>query len=234
MCTATITTQTFVDRKSGLRQFRFETLVFAAAMLFVGAVSVYDGYLVIRTGDEITHFEKNPVGLFLIEHNHNDPIDKFFDGLGCGDVAGVGRLDGALPTFAAHRIPGRVRPDALPIGPAGLLGTSLSPTSGCHRTLSKEAAIRPSRRGTCRGQPGAGDERSEPSHNRDRGLRRAWIGALSCQLLSENSALERQSESTIVDVRETGKRGRANSPRDSRLGISPISSRPIRRSSTSH
>ncbi|HEV8001840.1 MAG TPA: hypothetical protein VGP63_18280 [Planctomycetaceae bacterium] len=73
MCTATITTQTFVDRKSGSRLFRLETLVFAAAMLFVGAVSVYDGYLVIRTGDEITHFEKNPVGLFLIEHNHNDP-----------------------------------------------------------------------------------------------------------------------------------------------------------------
>jgi hypothetical protein len=73
MCTATITTQTLVDRKSGSRLFRLETLVFAAAMLFVGAVSVYDGYLVIRTGDEITHFEKNPVGLFLIEHNHNDP-----------------------------------------------------------------------------------------------------------------------------------------------------------------
>jgi hypothetical protein len=28
---------------------------------------------VIRTGDEIRHFEKNPVGLFLIEHNHGDP-----------------------------------------------------------------------------------------------------------------------------------------------------------------
>jgi hypothetical protein len=51
----------------------FESLVFAAAMLFVGAVSVYDGYLVVRTGDEIRHFEKNPVGLFLIEHNHGDP-----------------------------------------------------------------------------------------------------------------------------------------------------------------
>jgi hypothetical protein len=73
MCTATITTQTFVDRNRKSRRFRLETLVFAAAMLFVGAVSAYDGYLVIRTGDEITHFEKNPVGLFLIEHNHNDP-----------------------------------------------------------------------------------------------------------------------------------------------------------------
>jgi hypothetical protein len=66
MCTATFTTRTLIERKS-------ESLVFAAAMLFVGAVSVYDGYLVVRTGDEIRHFEKNPVGLFLIEHNHGDP-----------------------------------------------------------------------------------------------------------------------------------------------------------------
>jgi hypothetical protein len=72
MCTATMTTRTLVERKSELRR-SFESLVFAAAMLFVGAVSVYDGYLVIRTGDEIRHFEKNPVGLFLIEHNHGDP-----------------------------------------------------------------------------------------------------------------------------------------------------------------
>jgi len=72
MCTASISTRTLVERKSELRRL-FESLVFAAAMLFVGAVSVYDGYLVVRTGDEIRHFEKNPVGLFLIEHNHGDP-----------------------------------------------------------------------------------------------------------------------------------------------------------------
>jgi hypothetical protein len=72
MCTATFTTRTLVERKSELRR-SFESLVFAVAMLFVGAVSVYDGYLVVRTGDEIRHFEKNPVGLFLIEHNHGDP-----------------------------------------------------------------------------------------------------------------------------------------------------------------
>src|SRR5580704_10251060 len=72
MCTATFTTRTLDERKSELRR-SFESLVFAVAMLFVGAVSVYDGYLVVRTGDEIRHFEKNPVGLFLIEHNHGDP-----------------------------------------------------------------------------------------------------------------------------------------------------------------
>jgi hypothetical protein len=72
MCTATIDTSTLVDRKTDLR-LKLESMVFAAALLFVGAVSVYDGYLVIRSGDEIRHFEKNPVGLFLIEHNHGDP-----------------------------------------------------------------------------------------------------------------------------------------------------------------
>jgi hypothetical protein len=73
MCTATMTARTLVGRRSDLRGFKFESLVFVAAMLFVGAVSVYDGYLVLRTGDEIRHFEKNPVGLFLIEHSHGDP-----------------------------------------------------------------------------------------------------------------------------------------------------------------
>jgi hypothetical protein len=74
MCTATIATITARPRfeKSELRRL-IETLLFAAALLFVGAVSVYDGYLVIRTGDEIVHFEKNPVGLYLIQINHGDP-----------------------------------------------------------------------------------------------------------------------------------------------------------------
>jgi len=71
MCAATITTRPLFE-KSELRRL-LETSVLAASMLFVGAVSVYDGYLVLRTGDEITHFEKNPVGLYLIQHNHGDP-----------------------------------------------------------------------------------------------------------------------------------------------------------------
>ncbi|MGE3314807.1 MAG: hypothetical protein AB7O26_06780 [Planctomycetaceae bacterium] len=48
-------------------------LVLAAAVMFVGAVSLYDGYLVIRTGELIVDFERNPVGLYLIRFNHNDP-----------------------------------------------------------------------------------------------------------------------------------------------------------------
>lgn len=39
----------------------------------MAAVSAYDGYLVIRTGDMISDFEKNPVGLLLINWNDGDP-----------------------------------------------------------------------------------------------------------------------------------------------------------------
>jgi len=46
---------------------------FSCALLFVGAVSFYDGYLVVRTGDMIEDFEKNPVGLYLIKMDNGDP-----------------------------------------------------------------------------------------------------------------------------------------------------------------
>src|SRR5579859_1540668 len=73
MCTATFTADTLVDVRSESIRITPAALVFAAALAFVGVVSVYDGYLVIRTGADIREFEKNPVGLFLIEQNHNDP-----------------------------------------------------------------------------------------------------------------------------------------------------------------
>ncbi len=46
---------------------------FAGILLYVCAVSVYDGYLVLRTGDMIRDFEMNPVGLLLIDCNGGDP-----------------------------------------------------------------------------------------------------------------------------------------------------------------
>jgi hypothetical protein len=46
---------------------------FTAILIYVGAVSVYDGYLVIRTGDLIRDAEQNPVGLLLINCNGGDP-----------------------------------------------------------------------------------------------------------------------------------------------------------------
>jgi hypothetical protein len=46
---------------------------FTSALLFVGGVSFYDGYLVVRTGDMIQDFEKNPVGLYLIKIDNGNP-----------------------------------------------------------------------------------------------------------------------------------------------------------------
>ena len=47
--------------------------LFTGTLLFVGAVSFYDGYLVVRTGDMIEEFEKNPVGLYLIKIDNGSP-----------------------------------------------------------------------------------------------------------------------------------------------------------------
>jgi hypothetical protein len=49
------------------------SLFFAGILFYVCAVSVYDGYLVLRTGDMIRDFELNPVGLLLIDCNGGDP-----------------------------------------------------------------------------------------------------------------------------------------------------------------
>jgi len=58
---------TSVDNPHGWAPF------FTSALLFVGAVSFYDGYLVVRTGDMIEDFEKNPVGLYLIKIDNGSP-----------------------------------------------------------------------------------------------------------------------------------------------------------------
>jgi hypothetical protein len=49
------------------------TAIFTAVLTFIGGASAYDGYLVVRTGDMIRHFEKNPVGRYLIDRNDGDP-----------------------------------------------------------------------------------------------------------------------------------------------------------------
>ena len=49
------------------------TPFFIAVVLFVGGVSAYDGYLVVRTGPMIRDFEKNPVGLYLINCADGSP-----------------------------------------------------------------------------------------------------------------------------------------------------------------
>jgi hypothetical protein len=60
-------TQTALSQPSGWAPF------FTGALLFVGAVSFYDGYLVVRTGDMIENFERNPVGLYLLKIDNGRP-----------------------------------------------------------------------------------------------------------------------------------------------------------------
>jgi hypothetical protein len=55
------------------RQFPAWSFFFAGILLYVSAVSVYDGYLVVRTGDMIRDFELNPVGQLLLDCNDGDP-----------------------------------------------------------------------------------------------------------------------------------------------------------------
>jgi len=73
MYAGAITAKTYVDRAPALPPIAPASLIYTGVLLFVGAVSVYDGYLVLRTGDAIREFEKNPVGLCLIECNGGDP-----------------------------------------------------------------------------------------------------------------------------------------------------------------
>ena len=70
---ASILTTDLTRRPLGVIRVAPASLVFAAILCFVGGVSVYDGYLVIRTGDEIREYEKNPAGLWLLNCNHGNP-----------------------------------------------------------------------------------------------------------------------------------------------------------------
>jgi hypothetical protein len=69
---------TFVSATAGISNAmrqgsRWAPFAFVAALIFVGASSFYDGYLVVRTGDMIEQFERNPVGLYLIHYNGGNP-----------------------------------------------------------------------------------------------------------------------------------------------------------------
>lgn len=48
------------------------TPFFMGGLLFIGGVSAYDGYLVVRTGTMIRNFEKNPIGIYLIDCDDGD------------------------------------------------------------------------------------------------------------------------------------------------------------------
>ncbi len=70
---ASILTTDLTRRQLGLPRVAPASLIFAAILCFVGGVSLYDGYLVIRTGDEIREYEKNPAGQWLLDCNHGNP-----------------------------------------------------------------------------------------------------------------------------------------------------------------
>jgi len=46
---------------------------FAVLWLFIGLVSLFDGFLVVRFSDAILDHEKNPVGLYLLALNDGSP-----------------------------------------------------------------------------------------------------------------------------------------------------------------
>ena len=91
MHVATISSETLVDRRSASHRIEPVSLIFAGILTFVGAVSVYDGYLVLRTGEDIRYFEKNPVGLCLIEYNQGNP-DLFLTVKAAGTVLALAVL----------------------------------------------------------------------------------------------------------------------------------------------
>jgi hypothetical protein len=61
------------------------TCLFICGLVFVAGVSIYDGYLVVRTGSMITDFELNPVGQYLIKCDDGD-IDVFLRVKAAGTV----------------------------------------------------------------------------------------------------------------------------------------------------
>ena len=73
MHAATITAESFIGPVYQPARTAPNWLLFAAMLAFVGTVSVYDSYLVLRTGSDIQEFEQNPVGSWLIGCNHGNP-----------------------------------------------------------------------------------------------------------------------------------------------------------------
>lgn len=76
---------------SSARERQRGAMLFMSTLAFVGAVSLYDGYLVVRTGDEIEAFEKNPVGLYLIEMDNGSP-DVFLRVKAAGTIVALSGL----------------------------------------------------------------------------------------------------------------------------------------------
>jgi hypothetical protein len=79
------------DASPSLSQRHGLAPIFTSVLVFVGAVSLYDGYLVVRTGEEIMDFEKNPVGLYLLRIDNGSP-DVFLRVKAAGTILALSSL----------------------------------------------------------------------------------------------------------------------------------------------
>jgi hypothetical protein len=61
-----------VDLPRANASSRLATWLFVSTLIFVAGVSLYDGYLVVRTGSMIRDFELNPMGQYLIRCDDGD------------------------------------------------------------------------------------------------------------------------------------------------------------------
>jgi hypothetical protein len=64
---------TYAEASTLPGHFSSWTPFFMSVLAFIGGVSAYDGYLVVRTGPIIREFERNPVGIYLIDCDDGDP-----------------------------------------------------------------------------------------------------------------------------------------------------------------
>jgi hypothetical protein len=76
------------DSSRSNRSSLIATCVFIGVLLFVAGVSIYDGYLVVRTGPLIREFEMNPVGQYLIKCDDGG-IDIFLRVKAAGTVVSL-------------------------------------------------------------------------------------------------------------------------------------------------
>jgi len=80
-----------VDPSHSNQSSDIATWILIGVLIFVASVSIYDGYLVVRTGSLIREFELNPVGQYLIKCDDGD-IDVFLRVKAAGTLVSLAGL----------------------------------------------------------------------------------------------------------------------------------------------
>jgi hypothetical protein len=80
-----------IDASGSNTSSHIATCILIGVLLFVASVSVYDGYLVVRTGSLIREYELNPVGQYLIKCDDGD-IDIFLRVKAAGTLVSLAGL----------------------------------------------------------------------------------------------------------------------------------------------